>query len=1043
MKRMWITVMLCCFILPGLLTAQGVTSAAFNGLVTDNDGNPIVGATITALHVPTGTVYTAVSRMDGLFNIPAVKVGGPYKVTVSMEPFKPQEVTGITLKLGEDRNIKFKMALETIAEQITVIASNPIISEGRTGAAQNVSTSIIENMPSIGRTFDDFARLAPQISSSGSGGFQAVGRSNKYNNIQIDGAVNNDLFGLGSSGTPGLAAPISLDAVQEFQLVIAPYDVRQGGFTGASLNAITRSGTNAFTGSAYFFGRNQNFVGKLDSAKYGTFSDAQYGFRIGGPIIKDKLFFFLNGEMGKRNSPPDFVIDDTGGSNDFGGTNVNVADAARFISILKNTYHYDKTGTFGANRFTRDQDNSKIFFRMDYNISEKHRLTLRHNYVNGLADNPPSAGGSKVFAFEDDFYTLRNKTNSTVAQLNSSFGKNLYNELTLNYTTIRDSRETGSTLFPQVNVQVRNGYRLAAGTEQYSGANGLNQDIIELTDNLTWYKGKHTFTIGTHNEFFNFENLYIGNYYGYWEFNSLDDFEIGKASAYSFAYSNVPGEPKWWARFNVMQLGIYAGDSWAVKPNFNLTLGLRLDMPILPDKPSANPKVEQLYGIKTDQVASGMLLFSPRVGFNWDIFSDKKTQLRGGIGIFSGRTPYVWISNQYSNTGIEITRIGVYSGIPAFVADPLNQPYKGFAASTNEINLIDKNFKYPQVIRGNLAVDHELPMGIIGTAEFVYSKNMNDILYQNINMKPLTTTPSSSLTNDGRPLYTSVSKEFSNVIYLTKTNKGYQYSLSLQLQKNFAGGSWVNASYTYGQSKDVNSGTSSQARSNFRYNPIGGDPNNPPATWSNYDIRHRIGVGFSYVANLLKSAPTSISMFYGGRSGLPYSTTYSGYGNDVNGDNMKDNDLIYVPASIDKVIMVDSNGAPLPDQNSAWAKLDAYISRDPSLNDYRGKIVPRNASRGPWYHSVDARIAQDIPIPGLKDNKLQFTVDVINMLNLLNKDWGVLKFVGNQNDTPLQFKGVDSATGKQKINFSVKTDPFSVNQLASRWQMQLGLRYTF
>jgi hypothetical protein len=512
MKRMLFAVLLCCIILPGLIMAQGMTSAAFNGLVTDSDGNPIVGATITALHTPTGTVYTAVTRQDGLYNIPAVRVGGPYTVTVTMDPFKTQELKGITLKLGEDRNLKFKMTLEVIFEEVTVNASNPIISEGRTGAAQNVSTSIIESMPSIGRSFDDFARLAPQVDARGGGAFSSAGKSSKYNNIQIDGAVNNDLFGLSGSGTPGLSAPISIDAVQEFQLVIAPYDVRQGGFTGSSLNAITRSGTNMFVGSAYYFGRNENFVGKgPDQTAYGKFSEKQYGFRLGGPVIKDKLFFFLSGEMGARTSPTTWVIDDSGASNDFGGANVTVADAQRFRDILVNKYGYDPGG-FGAGYQDVASDNSKIFVRLDYNISDKHRLTLRNNYIKGKQLNGPSAANSSVFPFGDVYYTLNNKTNSTVLQLNSTLGKNLFNELTLNYTTIRDVRSTGDTIFPQVNVLIAGGYRLTAGTEQYSGANGLNQDIVEITDNLTLYSGKHTFTLGTHNELFNFANLYIRNY---------------------------------------------------------------------------------------------------------------------------------------------------------------------------------------------------------------------------------------------------------------------------------------------------------------------------------------------------------------------------------------------------------------------------------------------------------------------------------------------------------------------------------------------------
>jgi hypothetical protein len=1026
MKRMLFTLMLCCLILPGLIMAQGMTSSAFNGLVTDSDGNPIVGATVAALHTPTGTVYTAVSREDGRFNIPAVKVGGPYTVTVSMDPFKTQELKGFTLKLGEDRNLNFKLALETIAEEITVIASNPIISEGRTGAAQNVSTSIIESMPSISRSFDDYARLAPQVDSRGGGAFSAAGKSNKY---------NNDLFGLSGSGTPGLSAPISLDAVQEFQLVIAPYDVRQGGFTGSSLNAITRSGTNMFVGSAYYFGRNQDFVGKgPDQKAYGTFSEKQYGFRVGGPVIKDKLFFFVSGELGDRTSPTNYVINDSGDSNDFGGTNITVADAQRFVSILKTKYGYDP-GAFGDGYRSMVSDNSKIFVRLDYNISDKHRLTLRHNYVHGTQDNNPSKASSTVFPFADVYYQLTNKTNSTVAQLNSTLGPNLFNELTINYTTIRDSRATGDPKFPQVNVLVAGGYRLTAGTEQYSGANGLDQDIIELTDNLTWYKGKHTFTLGTHNEFFNFANLYIRNYYGYWEFSSLNDFEAGKSSRYYHDFFTTNPKEQWWAKFGVAQLGAYIGDNWAVLPNLTLTMGLRLDVPIINDIPLANPKVEQIYGIKTDQVASGNLLFSPRVGFNWDVNKDKKTQVRGGIGIFSGRTPYVWISNQFSNTGMEFTRLDIRSPLFKFVADPNNQPEAG-TGGVSEVDIIDKKFTYPQVLRTNLAVDHELPMGIIGTLEFIYSKNINEILYQNLNLRQ-----TGVLGRGGRIMYArDVSKSFNDVIYLTNTTAGYQYSLSLQLQKSFNKNSWANVSYTYGQAKDINSGTSSQAASNFGYNPVRFDVNNPELTWSNYDVRHRIGAAVSYTFNFLKNAPTSLGIFYGGRSGRPYSSTYN-Y-SDANGDAASGNDLVYVPNGLAEIVLYDSKGVKYADQNAAWTALDGFISRDAGLNAARGTIVPRNASREPWYHGLDARVAQDIPIPGLKDNRLQLTLDIVNLLNIFNKDWGKFQYVSNQNDVPWTLMGKE-ADGKDKIQFSDRSNIFSLSQLSSRWQMQLGLRYSF
>jgi hypothetical protein len=437
-------------------------------------------------------------------------------------------------------------------------------------------------------------------------------------------------------------------------------------------------------------------------------------------------------------------------------------------------------------------------------------------------------------------------------------------------------------------------------------------------------------------------------------------------------------------------------------------------------------------------VASGNLLFSPRVGFNWDVNKDKKTQVRGGIGIFSGRTPYVWISNQFSNSGIDFTRFDLkYPKFP-FVWDPLLQPEsgEGLVSGVSEVDIIDKDFTYPQVLRTNLAVDHELPLGIIGTLEFIYSKNINEILYQNLNLKEAGVNPFTQ-----RVLYTrDVNKSFNDVIYLTNSTKGYQYSLSLQLQKNFNKNSWANFTYSYGQAKDVNSGTSSQAASNFGYNPIRYNANDPELTWSNYDVRHRVGAAVSYTLELLKNAPTSIGLFYGGRSGRPYSSTYN-Y-SDANGDASSGNDLVYVPNALGDVILTDSKGNALADQAAAWALLDAFISRDAGLNAARGSIVPRNASREPWYHGLDARIAQDIPVPGLKDHRLQITLDIVNVLNLINNEWGKLQYVSNQNDVPWTYKGKD-ASGKEKIYFTDRANIFSINQLGSRWQMQLGLRYSF
>ena len=483
-------------------------------------------------------------------------------------------------------------------------------------------------------------------------------------------------------------------------------------------------------------------------------------------------------------------------------------------------------------------------------------------------------------------------------------------------------------------------------------------------------------------------------------------------------------------------------------PNFSLTYGVRVDVPIINSTPTANPTVQGVYGVPTNQAATGNVLWSPRVGFNWDVFNDKITQIRGGIGLFSGRTPYVWISNQFSNSGMDFTRLAIRNPTFPFVADPLNQPVPtGVAALTTEVDLIDKNFTYPQLLRTNLAVDHELPFGIIGTLEFIYSKNLNEILYQDLNERNLGTTTAGGRTTYARDVDKVAlgTSYYTDVIYLTNTNKGYQYTLSAQLQKSFSNRSWISAYYTYGQSKDVNSGTSSQAASNFVYNPIRYNVNDPELTWSNYDVRHRIGIAFNWEFHFIKNAPTSLSMFYTGVSGRPYSTTYNYF--DANGDGATGNDLVYVPASQSEVVFVSSSGAVMADQAGLWATFDSFIKGDPGLNDYRGKIVPRNSSRTPWYNGLDARLAQDIPVPALDNNALQLTVDVINVLNLINSDWGKSWYVSSQNDVPWALYGtnfgVDPTTGQERIVWTPRPVRYAMSQLGSRWQIQIGVRYKF
>ncbi|MBX7150869.1 carboxypeptidase regulatory-like domain-containing protein [bacterium] len=1045
--------------------AQGVTTASFSGMIKDNNGQPVYGANVIAKHEPSGTVFGAASRADGRYNIPAVRVGGPYTIRVEFIGYKAEPVENITVALGQDRRIDFTMVEEAVAlEEVAIVAErSSIINESRTGASKTVSNTEIMSLPTISRSFDDFTRLTPQFQ-----GNQAAGRNNRYNTILIDGAVNNDVFGLAASGTPGGQAgtvPISLDAIQEFQIEIAPYDIRKSGFTGGSINAITRGGTNTFHGTFYATTRNEGLVGKAEGqSKIADFSEKWYGFSVGGPIQRDKIFFFVNAEFTDRNAPSAFGITGSGNSNDFGSlTGITVADAENFRNVLMNQYGYDP-GSFGVK--TLNRTSTRLFGRIDYNISKNHRLTLRHNYVDAGDDNlgrSTGTGSSNGFQFSKAGYEFADVTNSSVLQLNSTLSNTMYNEFRFTYQTIRDKRKT-SDPFPFVRVQYGSNL-LVAGTENFSQANSLDYDIIELTDDFSYYMGDHTFTVGTHNEIYKFDNVFIRDFYGNYTFANIDSLVRGTPSSYALSYSLDPADPKPSAKFGYQQLGFYVQDVYKVMEHMNVTAGVRFDVPIFPDKPAANDTVANtsfLDGIteRTEKVPTGNILISPRLGANWDVHGDGKTQIRGGIGIFSGRTPFVWISNQYGNTGVEFGRTTTNPGVGSFTTDIDNQPGKVFTAPPSEIDLTAKDFKLPQVWRLSLGVDHELPYGIIGTIDFIASKNINQIRYQDINLRPAANTRQLSLSGDPnglRPVYSTATagkykSQYTNVIYLSNTDNGYEYNLTFALQKNFAPGLfgkfdkgyYANVAYTYGRSVDENSGTSSQAISNWRFNPIQGDPNHVGSATSNYETRHRIVGSYSHSFEFVSKYTTTFSFVYVGRSGRPYSETYSG---DVNGDGQTSNDLVYVPKDQSDINIVPVNNDPRT-ATEVWNDLNDYINGDDAMKDARGKIIKRNASTEPWVNRVDFHFAQVVPLDIAK-GKFEFTMDLLNLFNFIDKSMGVEKFVNNQDNTNIIYRGVIS--GQPAFTFGnvsgagVVTLPkrFQTNDLNSRWQIQFGMRYTF
>ncbi|MCB1058435.1 MAG: TonB-dependent receptor [Acidobacteria bacterium] len=1011
--------LLCAFLVlcaPAVF-AQGITTGSLSGTITDQEGAVLPGVIIEAVHQPTGTRYSTVSRSDGRYAILNVRVGGPYTVKANLDGFQPQEKTNIFVDLGEDTVVNFQLSLGAIEETLTVVAdANPVIDSTHYGAASNVSSEAIDTLPTVGRGLEDFARLNPNFattaSNDGPTSITVAGRNNRYNSILIDGAVNNDLFGLADSGTPGGQAetqPVSIDAIDSLQLLVSPYDVRQGGFSGGGINAITKSGTNAFKGSVYGYTRDQSFVGDLDGRDIADFSQDQYGLSVGGPISKDKIFFFFNGEISRRDQPTGFSINGSG--QQFG----HLDEVNTFRNILIDRYGFDPGG---LDEQIRGTDSDKYFGRIDFNLSDGQQLRLRHNYVD--ASNDIIRPNAFTYDFESYTYQFLDKTNSTVAQLNSVFG-NFYNEGRLTYQTIRDNRSPiNGVRFPYVRVEFSDGTRVEAGSERFSTANALDQDIIEFTDDLTWIHGDHTVTVGTHNEFFKFRNLFIRENFGAYTFNSLENFEAGLADTFAYSFSNT-SDPQQAAEFNAYQLGLYAGDQWKVRPELTVYYGLRVDAPFFPDDPTRNPLTEQVFGLRTDTTPDGNLLWSPRIGFNWDIGGTGEQQLRGGIGIFSGKAPYVWLSNQYSNTGIEFTRLSAFGGGIPFVADPDGQPKSIGGASTSEVDLIDPDFKLPQVLRVTLGYDRQLGFwDLIGSAEVIWADTQEDILYQNLNYEQ------SGTLFDGRKSFTQVDRTFSDAIFLTNTSEGDQLSASIKIERPFRDGLFGFISYAYGDSNSINDGTSSQAVSNWRFLPSI-DPNNPEVSPSNFDIAHRFNAALSYRFGA-RNFPTTVSFFYNAQSGRPFSTTFS---NDINGDR-QDNDLLYVPASADEVIVT----------NGTWEDLNNYISADSGLSAARGKIVKRNASRAPWTQQLDFKLAQDVRFGKYA---FQITLDILNFWNLIDSDAGRVQYVPFAETSPVRFDGIDAATGKPiyRLNFTDPDRRFSTDDLRSRWQAQLGLRFSF
>lgn len=1069
-KRLLSAVSVCsCFILVPKPASAQVTTGNIIGQVTDQQGGVLPGATVVATHVPTGTVYKTVTDKDGRFRLLEVRVGGPYAVKVSMSGFKDGDAQGVSVLLGEDHTLDFKLELQTVTENVEVGAS--AIDVTQAGAAGNMTADQIATVPTIARNIFDVVQANPYFSGYNAAGngqlsLSIAGRNNRYNNIQIDGAVNNDIFGLSNTGTPegqAGAQPISFDSIQELQLLVSPYDVRQGGFSGGGLNIVTRSGSNQLGGDGFIYGRNQSWVGTYfnpnlaetvggvttvgnESAPTGSFSDKQLGGSIGGAIVKNKAFFFFTEDSQRELTPSGVTADGSG------ATFTQPAAAATVVSLLQSRYGYNPAGSSGLDplgNFSRLTNSDKYFGRVDFNLTPTERLTIRNNFIDSNADSGTPT--QNFFMLPDDYVRFHILTDSTVGQLDSTFGGNLVNELRVASTEIRNHRggePFEQEPFPKVTVDVAPGVTVVAGRDNSSTANQLFQDDIELNDDLTMVRGNHTITVGTHDEFFHFQNLFIQNTFGNYTFTSLANFQAGLAQAYSFNFSNT-GNPLQQADFRVAQYGAYIGDQWRLASNLTLTGGVRVDLPRFNSMPGANPETVTLFGLATN-VTPSPTQWSPRIGFNWDPVGNGKQQLRGGVGIFSGRTPYVWISNQFSNNGLEFSAISISTNnanqIP-FDSNASTQPSNPAGGvvktATQTINLIDPNFKFPSQLRANLAYDMTLPWGLVGKGEFLFNKTLEDILYQNLNDVPT----GAVSTLDGRPLFNgqAISTTIGPATFLTNTNKGHGWSVSYDVSRTFKDNLGFEAAYFYGQQFTVEESESSVALTSFQ-DIYSTTPNNPAVTTSDFDPGHRVTANVSYSVPVTHGLRALLSLFYVGQSGHPYTLSYSF---DVNGDQQNFNDNLYLlpPTQANAVAYSSKNGTPVSYQTLA----NFFSSLGSCVTDQIGQIYTRNSCRAPWVNTLDARVAVHLPFKAVNAD---VTLDILNLLNLLNSHWGIVKFVNfNQIDVINPFTTGNFKNGGPQITSLDLTTispavagtfaPFSIDDTRSRWQMQLGLRVTF
>lgn len=1084
-----ILVIFLCLLTTVLHTAAQQTDGSISGTVSDSLGHSLEGASVTVLHITSGTSATARTDKNGSFYVPNLRIGGPYSLTVSYTGMRSFRNDNLTVRLGVPLELPIVLVTQQAVLKELVVTTGRIRGQKANvyGAGMNITSTQIANTPMISRSLQDITRTVPQSSKDNS----FAGTNFRYNNITIDGAINNDAIGFspsaggitGSSGTPGSSTrsnAISLDAIEDMQVYLAPFDVKIGNFTGGSINAVTRSGTNNLTGSVYSYGRNANITGKDRVGTLGNmqqdFYDWQAGFRIGFPIIRNKLFFFTSEEITRRQDPAQLMAGQAEASGILSNEDV--------VLIQEETEkRYGSTfrpGTGGA--FNTTARSEKYFNRIDWNINSGNQLSIRNNTVHSQSLNLDR--DQMDFRFSSMAYHQTNNQVSTVAELKTRLHNGWSNSLILGYTVIHDYRTPSSDpSLPQVQIQGRTpGTTIYMGTDREASIFDMKQKTWEITDNATWRTGKHTFLFGSHNELYNINYGFVNAWNGRVDYLSIEDYIANKPyrvrGSYNYTDNSrgyLQSHPE--ATFSIGLLSVYTQDEVRVSDRLQITPGIRVDYTLLPEKPLLSKRAsenitDEYYGnsyyyTPLNRIGNNYLnklQLSPRIGMRYDITADKHWTLRGGAGVFTGRIPFAWLGYAYYNTGVHYGAYEQRADRQPFVAgtDPVKPSANGIAdfirqngnvnnnpaSGVTQVDVIGKDFTMPAVLRTNLALEHTTHNEYTFTIEMLYTKTIRDVFFQQINVKD-------------NPHYYGFDKKhqfpvypgnsdpgFTNIYQLSNTGLGHRFSFTGSIKKQFIQGVYFSLAYTYGQSKDVFNGIRNSMESNWQLNQAL-NPNNAGLAWSNFDIRHRIIGNTGYRKHWKNGWNSVANIFFSAQSGSPF--TYGIVNYSLQGLSQQVS-LAYIPDREEAIHFfqeIQQNGVVTTAAQQA-AAFNRYIDANSYLSSRRGQFTERNAGRSPWNISADLHLAQEFHFGETHKNFITLSLDIINVTNLISSKWGRSYFSPNTFNstasvglTPAQFPEKQNPGQYPVFTFREPGKPYSIDLFNSRAQGQLGCRYNF